>query len=168
MNYAVKTHGHTQWRDGKPKQSPTYRSWVHMMCRCRPEYGDVALHYQKRGITVCDRWRVFDNFLADMGVRPDKLTLERIDNDGNYEPGNCRWATRREQSNNTSSNVRFDYKGKSYTVAELARLSGLSKHTIRYRLQLSDRWTVEEAMTEPSSHGNKYLHRPSPQSRGRC
>lgn len=79
------------------KVTPTYRSWQHMWVRCR---SPKAKNYFGRGIIVCERWRLFANFLADMGERPEGLTLDRIDNDGNYEPGNCRWATKSEQRRN--------------------------------------------------------------------
>ena len=89
-------HGHAI--GGKP--SPTYRSWTAMIARCtypsQPQYES----YGGRGISVCERWRSFDNFLADMGERPAGTTLDRIDNDGTYEPGNCRWATPTEQQTN--------------------------------------------------------------------
>jgi hypothetical protein len=89
-------HGHCR----KPRRSGTYDSWAHMKDRClNPKNKDFA-SYGKRGITVCDRWLKFDNFLQDMGIKPDGLTLERTNNRGNYEPGNCEWVSRKVQANN--------------------------------------------------------------------
>lgn len=91
-----------------PKAEPaTYSSWNGMINRCS---GRAAPYthglYAGRGIRVCDRWKVFANFFHDMGPRPPGLSLDRINNDGNYEPGNCRWATRKEQNSNKRKPVR--------------------------------------------------------------
>lgn len=80
--------------------TPTYWSWSGMLSRCRDPRNASYKHYGVRGITVCERWHDFENFLADMGPRPDGKTLDRINGDGNYEPGNCRWAAKAEQDAN--------------------------------------------------------------------
>lgn len=82
------------------QQSLTYRCWTGMRQRCTNPNSHRFLLYGGRGIKVCQRWDSFENFLADMGEKPDGLSLDRINNDGNYEPSNCRWATRKEQAQN--------------------------------------------------------------------
>lgn len=92
-------HGHAS------PQTPTYRSWASMLRRC---YNKKDINYKRyggRGITVCLRWRTFKHFLDDMGIRPDGLSLDRTNNDGNYEPGNCKWSTRKEQNNNQRGRI---------------------------------------------------------------
>ena len=84
--------------------TPTYHSWEAMIQRCENPNNSRYKDWGGRGIKVCERWHDFRNFFADMGVRSFGLMLDRINNDGNYEPGNCRWATQKEQNNNKRSN----------------------------------------------------------------
>jgi hypothetical protein len=81
-------------------RSPEYLTWASMVQRCTNRKYPYWKYYGERGITVCERWLIFANFFKDMGARPPGLTLDRINNDGNYEPGNCRWATIFEQRKN--------------------------------------------------------------------
>lgn len=93
-------HGHTSSKTGTVVVSRTYKSWLAMVQRCtNPNYSNYE-YWGGRGISVCDSWKTFSNFLHDMGERPPRTSIDRIDVNGNYEPGNCRWATISEQRAN--------------------------------------------------------------------
>lgn len=125
-------HGHA--RAGK--QTHEYRAWRHILRRCLEpgcvEYG----RYGGRGITICNRWREsFSDFLSDMGPKPTpKHSIDRINNNGNYEPGNCRWATPAQQSRNTSKTVLLTFGGKTMCMTDWARSAGLPFGTLRARI----------------------------------
>lgn len=117
------------------KSSGAYKVWLKMRKRCQ---NPTAPHYDRyggRGITVCERWQTFENFFADMGERPEGLTIERIDNNGNYELGNCKWATHQEQCNNRESNVLITAHGKTLNVAQWAVIIGKHVSTVHRRLR---------------------------------
>lgn len=109
--------------------SPVYRVWSSMLSRCQNPNHRAYANYGGRGIKVCPQWQVFENFLADMGKPPEGLSLDRMDNDGNYEPANCRWATRSEQARNIRSLGRISTK----TQVQLAQELGISIKTVRIR-----------------------------------
>lgn len=143
-------HRHTAPNSGG--KTPTYSSWSSMIARCTQPSNPAFAHYQERGITVCDRWRDFRCFLADVGERPSMAhSLDRHpSNDAGYLPGNVRWATKTEQANNRMTNKLFLYKGCEYTLANLARETGVSKEILRKRLVRSTLpWTVEGAVNTP-------------------
>jgi hypothetical protein len=115
-----------------------------MISRCTNPKFPGYKNYGGRGITVCERWRQYEHFLADMGERPHGMTIERKDNDGNYEPDNCRWATRLEQANNKRTNVFIEFDGKRMTRSQWERELGLGSTTLRNRLRNGK--SIEEAM----------------------
>lgn len=143
-------HGHAK-RDGK--RSPTYSSWLAMMTRCTNPAVKSYADYGARGIAVCERWKTFSNFLADMGERPRGATLDREKNELGYGPDNCRWATKLTQARNTRVNVRVAYGGKEMTQAEFSELVGLNQGTVSYRMKAG--WTVEQIATTPAHTGNR-------------
>lgn len=114
--------------------SPTYKTWENMISRCFNSRATGYHLYGGRGISVCERWRSFESFFADMGERPKGKTLDRINTDGNYEPNNCRWLTVKEQANNTRRNRRVQYEGQSYTLAQLSELTQMGYKTLQQRL----------------------------------
>lgn len=137
-------HGHEKGG----KKSLTYCSWEKMMSRCYREK-DAAFHYYGgRGVKVCESWHTFENFLKDMRERPSRYyTIERINNKGNYEPNNCKWATYKEQANNTSRNVFYTYNGERMTIAQMADKIGIKYDTMYCRLKHYG-WSVQQAMNE--------------------
>lgn len=139
---------HIKYENGEYK-SPTYKSWDMMKQRCLNPNDPSSHNYSERGITVCDRWLVFENFLADMGERPSlDHSIDRYpDKNGPYELGNCRWATRPEQSRNMRSNVVLEFDGESLCIAEWAERTGITSETLRGRIRLG--WSVEDVLTVP-------------------
>jgi len=138
----VKKHG--------MNNSPEAQTLRNMKYRCNNKNSPNFHLYGGRGIAVCDRWSGDDgltNFIADMGERPSsKHSIDRIDNNGNYEPDNCRWATLLEQQNNRRSNVILEYEGERKTLIEWARLSSVSVAAFKNRIRRG--WTIERAMEQ--------------------
>jgi hypothetical protein len=126
--------------------TPTYVTWVTMRRRCNNKNFAQYPSYGGRGISVCARWDDFENFLADMGYRPDGLTLERIDNDGDYAPDNCRWATHKEQCNNRRSSRLIEMDGETKTLAQWCEDLGVSYGLVSMRIRLG--WSEEDALKE--------------------
>lgn len=124
-----------------------HRIWKAMNTRCTNPNASGYENYGGRGITVCERWRKFENFFADMGQPPEGTSIERRDNERGYEPDNCYWATRLEQNRNARSNVNLTVHGRTQCVAAWAKENGIAKETVRQRLKRG--WPVEVACTKP-------------------
>lgn len=128
------------------KKSRTRISWRNMLNRClHPREFEYAM-YGARGITVCERWLIYENFFADMGECPPKLTLDRINNDLGYHPGNCRWATQAQQARNKRTNRVIEFNGERKVLKEWAETIGVSPNTLTKRLLVLN-WSVEKALT---------------------
>lgn len=131
-------HGHS--RVGKV--TPTYRTWMKMRARCFDDSCPEFELYGGRGITICDRWRRFEYFLADMGERPHGTCIGRINNDGNYEPENCRWETPAQQARNTRRNRFITYNGITLCMKDWSNKLGIK--SLAYRLKHG--WPLEKAL----------------------
>ncbi len=134
---------------------PEQDAWRAMIARCYQKKNPRYLDYGGRGIKVCRRWRIsFDNFLRDMGSRPSKKhSLDRVDNDGDYKPSNCRWALPKEQLRNTRVSVKVTYKGKTLDVYAWSVITGITSHSIKARLLRG--WSVEDTLTRPKGYRPK-------------
>jgi hypothetical protein len=142
------THGHA----GVGNRTPTYECWCGMLNRCLDSEGYNYKCYGGRGITVCERWSSengFANFLADMGEKPKGMIIDRKNKNGNYEPRNCRWATRTQQARNRHDTITLTRDGETHPLAEWAELLGIKSGTIHMRL-----WrgcSDEEALRPPNN-----------------
>jgi hypothetical protein len=132
-------------------RTPVNMVWRAMRDRCVNPNNKSFANYGGRGIRVCERWDSFENFLADMGSRSNGYSIDRIDNDGNYEPGNCRWTTTKQQMNNQRRNRVLEFNGESKTIAQWAESTGIKWLTLRQRLDRYG-WTIERALTTPKCH----------------
>jgi hypothetical protein len=134
-------------RSHNASDTPIYRVWQAMLNRCRNRNMAAYIRYGGRGISVCARWRdSFEAFLSDMGPPPEGGSVERLNNDGNYEPANCRWASRKEQGRNKRNNHILAFRGETLCLAAWAERLGLDQETIRKRLKVM---SVEEALAKP-------------------
>jgi hypothetical protein len=124
-----------------------YQIWRTMRARCENPKDKGYPSYGGRGIAVCERWKQFANFYADMGDKPAGMSLDRRDVNGNYEPSNCRWATKIEQQNNTTRSHFVTYRGKAMTVAEAMRLSDCKVPYTTVYGRLNRGWSVERALS---------------------
>ena len=141
-----RTHG----QSGALTKTTEYRIWANMVNRCTNPNNPAFKHYGGRGIRVCRRWQKFENFLADMGPRGGDRkarTLDRVNNDGDYEPRNCRWRTMIQQGNNKRTSRLVEWRGRSQTVTQWARELGLASSLIYARLDRG--MSPELAMNAP-------------------
>ena len=146
---------HTYTRRHGQCYTAIYKRWKAMMQRCSidPSKRNYK-YYAGRGIYVCERWCIFENFYADMGGIPPKGTLERLDNNQGYFKENCIWATQKQQNNNRSDNRLLSYGGKTQTLVMWAEEKSLNPATLRARLRR--RWTIEDALTIPINTQRPY------------
>lgn len=138
------THGHTRCY----KAVPSYTSWMAMKARCLNPKSISYSRYGGRGIKVCDRWMSFEAFLEDMGERPARHSLDRIDPEGHYEPSNCRWATAIMQGRNKRNSRVIELDGDALTLAGWEERTGIPAKTIACRIDKLG-WNTRRALSEP-------------------
>jgi hypothetical protein len=141
-----KLHGHTTHTGS----SPTYKSWHMMKQRCCNPNNAQYHDYGGRGITMCSRWMSFENFLADMGERPDGTSIERKDNNIGYYPDNCCWATKSAQQRNRRANRYLELDGRRMILVDWAAELDITPHALIGRLNRG--WTMQAALTTPAAN----------------
>lgn len=139
---------HPSQRKHGASRTRLYGAWKAMIRRCENANTGAYKDYGARGIRVCERWRhSFENFLSDMGPRPKGHSIERKNNDGNYEPSNCHWAPSKDQANNTRANRVLSIHGETKTLTQWSEKSGVRVGTIWKRLSVG--WNEERAVFDP-------------------
>lgn len=152
----IKIHGMTN--------TATFRIWQSIIARCERPSSISYQYYGAKGVSMCEKWRSsFEAFLADMGERPEGMSIDRMDSAGNYEPGNCRWATITEQNNNKSDTRLITFNGKTMNMSAWAREIGTSPAALHHRIA-NIGMPIEDALTMPFSRSN--AGRNSPLKRG--
>ena len=155
VSLASTTHGHTRGARGATTSTREYRAWSHAKGRCFNPKDPKFYCYGARGITMCERWRHdFAAFFADMGTARPGQTLHRIDNDGNYEPGNCCWTTNRVQARARTDNVYVEWEGQRLVLTDLAALLGISYKALHKAVRMRGEnlhAAVERLKGRPSS-----------------
>jgi hypothetical protein len=142
------THGHSHsGKNGGP--SPTMISWLSMMDRCYEPKTNRYENYGGAGVTVCKRWNKFENFIEDMGIRPEGKTLNRIDGSKNYCKDNCKWSTKTEQNRNKKTNVKITARGETLCISEWMERGSVGRESIMGRLRKG--WPAEKALFHPGN-----------------
>lgn len=141
-------HGHAT----RNFRSRTYTTWANMIARCTKPSNHRYEDYGGRGIKVCKRWMVFSNFLADMGAKPVGLTIDRENNDGNYEPGNCYWATNKEQKRHRRDTVIFEIDGIVKPLFDWCEQMDI-RYMLVYTRIYRGKWNHVQAILTPPCNG---------------
>lgn len=137
-------HGHTIGG-----HTDEYRIWAKMRVRCTDKNSPDYHNYGGRGIIICKEWENYINFYNDMGERPSKEhSIDRIDNDKGYFPGNCKWSTKKEQANNRRTNIYYEFEGERLTLGQWAAIAGIKYATLYRRLTIM-KWPIDKALTIP-------------------
>ena len=138
------------------RYSRLYAIWCHMKARCCNSNNHAYNLYGGRGITICDEWKnnysAFKDWAINNGYK-DNLTIDRIDVNGNYEPKNCKWATRKEQANNTRTNRYITYNNETHTLAEWSDITGIQRDVIKSRIEKG--WNLDDVFSKKVQHSNR-------------
>lgn len=146
-------HGYAHNHHPEPIKKSTYRIWCGIIQRCTNPNATHYKSYGGRGVLICERWREFENFIADMGTRPTvRHSIERVNVNGNYDPSNCKWALPDEQARNRRNVRQIEYNGEVKTIADWARAIKVSERCLGMRLRSG--WSVEKALTTPHARKN--------------
>lgn len=141
-----------KFKYGTKTKHPLYWRWRNMLLRCASNHPAHVKKYRARGIKVCASWQVFENFIFDMGPLPSKShSLDRVDNNGNYEPSNCRWATKRTQSRNRRYIRPITFGGRTQLLTDWATEIGVNASTLSMRMDVYG-WSIKETLSKGNTN----------------